>query len=62
MIRTDTVLTMNPGTAESSKTKPAGLAAQDPHKVMRRLRGDVDNIVLKALRKDRRGGTLRRSS
>jgi non-specific serine/threonine protein kinase/serine/threonine-protein kinase len=43
---------MNPGTAESSKTKPAGLAAQDPLKVMRRLRGDVDNIVLKALRKE----------
>ena len=51
VIRTDTVLTMNRGTAESSKAKP-GLAAQDPLKVMRRLKGDLDNIVLKALRKE----------
>jgi eukaryotic-like serine/threonine-protein kinase len=43
---------MNPGIAESSKTKPAGLAVQEPTRVKRRLRGDLDNIVLKALRKE----------
>jgi eukaryotic-like serine/threonine-protein kinase len=43
---------MNPEAAESSKSKPAGPAAQELTRVKRRLRGDVDNIVLKALRKE----------
>jgi tetratricopeptide (TPR) repeat protein len=43
---------MNPGIAESSETKPAGLAAQELTRLKRRLRGDLDNIVLKALRKE----------
>jgi len=42
---------MNP-VAESSKTKPLPPAAQEPVKRKRRLRGDLDNIVLKALRKE----------
>jgi eukaryotic-like serine/threonine-protein kinase len=43
---------MNPESAESSKTRAAGLGVQDSSRVMRQLRGDIDNIVLKALRKE----------
>jgi len=43
---------MNPAIAESSKTPPADLGVQEPGRVMRQLRGDIDNIVLKALRKE----------
>ena len=50
--RTDTVLTMSPGVAESSETKPATFAVAEPARLQRQLRGDLDNIVLKALRKD----------
>lgn len=38
--------------AESSKPKSAGAAFREPAKLKRRLRGDLDNIVLKALRKE----------
>jgi non-specific serine/threonine protein kinase/serine/threonine-protein kinase len=43
---------MNPGIAESSNTQQSGLGAQEPGRVVRQLRGDIDNIVLKALRKE----------
>jgi len=43
---------MSPEISESSKTQPAGLGVQDSSRVMRQLKGDIDNIVLKALRKE----------
>jgi eukaryotic-like serine/threonine-protein kinase len=43
---------MNSGIPESPKARPADPAAQELPKLKRRLRGDVDNIVLKALRKE----------
>jgi tetratricopeptide (TPR) repeat protein len=43
---------MNSGVGESSKTKAAGVAVQKLSKLKRRLRGDLDNIILKALRKE----------
>ncbi len=43
---------MIPGVAESSETKPAIFAVAEPARLQRQLRGDLDNIVLKALRKD----------
>lgn len=43
---------MNPRITESSKPQLAGLGVQDSSKVTRQLRGDIDNIVLKALRKE----------
>ena len=43
---------MNPASAVSSKTPPADLGVQEPARIMRQLRGDIDNIVLKALRKE----------
>jgi len=43
---------MNSGVPESPKSRPADAADQELAKVKRRLRGDVDNIVLKALRKE----------
>ena len=46
--------------AESSKPRPPVPAVQDPARLKRRLRGDIDNIVLKALRKEpaRRYGSV----
>ncbi len=38
--------------AESAKIKAAKLALQEPSRLKRQLRGDLDNIVLKALRKE----------
>jgi len=38
--------------AESSKPKSPGASFNEPAKLKRRLRGDLDNIVLKALRKE----------
>jgi non-specific serine/threonine protein kinase/serine/threonine-protein kinase len=43
---------MNPEAAELSKPKRAGLAIEGRARVKRRLKGDLDNIVLKALRKE----------
>jgi len=37
---------------ESSKAVSTGVAAQERGKLKRRLKGDLDNIVLKALRKE----------
>jgi eukaryotic-like serine/threonine-protein kinase len=45
-------LTMHSGVTESSKSKVAGLAVQKLSKLKRQLGGDLDNIVLKALRKE----------
>jgi eukaryotic-like serine/threonine-protein kinase len=38
--------------AESPKPKSPGASVREPAKLKRRLRGDLDNIVLKALRKE----------
>lgn len=43
---------MNPGAPESAKNPSASLPVQETTRVKRRLRGDLDNIVLKALRKE----------
>ncbi len=43
---------MNSGTANSSRTEPPDLATQRSTALKRQLRGDLDNIVLKALRKE----------
>ena len=42
---------MNPGVTDSSNSKPAA-ARQESTRLRGRLRGDLDNIVLKTLRKD----------
>lgn len=43
---------MNPGDPESPKSGRTGLAAPELAREKRQLRGDIDNIVLKALRKE----------
>lgn len=40
------------GVAESSNTKQAPPAIREPLKLKRRLKGDLDNILLKTLRKE----------